>query len=106
MVKLAVNCEYTLALWLNSGVFLTNLGGTTVLLQQYGRQWCMQLLTLQCMNSCLPETKESERKHRNLLVLLNPFAGDQKGEQKFNRVVRPMFDLAEINYTVQITGKP
>ena len=42
---------------------------------------------------------------RNILVILNPFAGDQNGETKFNKIIKPMFDLAEIHYTVMRTSK-
>ena len=41
---------------------------------------------------------------RRLLVFLNPMAGSQNGKVLFEKYVKKMFDLAEIQYVVEITG--
>ena len=41
---------------------------------------------------------------RHLLVFINPVGGRGKGVSLFENEVRPLFDLAEINYNVVVTG--
>ena len=54
---------------------------------------------------CLAVDEEHGVSPRNLLVFINPMAGTQKGESDFNQYVKPMFDLAEINYVIVVTGE-
>ena len=42
---------------------------------------------------------------RHLLVFINPVGGPGKGISEFKQHVQPMFDMAEINYNVIVTGK-
>ena len=42
---------------------------------------------------------------RHLLVFINPVGGPGKGVSEFKQHVQPMFDMAEINYNVIVTGK-
>lgn len=42
---------------------------------------------------------------RRFLVLINPMAGAQNGKSLFEKYVKKMFDLAEIQYFVEYTGK-
>ena len=42
---------------------------------------------------------------RKFLIFINPMAGAQKGESVFKQYVKPMLDIAEINYTVEVTSK-
>jgi len=46
-----------------------------------------------------------ERKPRNFIVFINPMSGIQRGESLFKRCVKPMFDVAEIEYKVIVTGR-
>ena len=39
------------------------------------------------------------------MVFINPVGGPGKGVTLFNRHVRPMFEMAEIKFTVTVTGK-
>ena len=50
-------------------------------------------------------TEESVMIPRHLLVLINPAGGKGKAVNDFKQHVQPLFDLAEINYNVVITGK-
>ena len=47
----------------------------------------------------------SELVERRLLVLINPVGGKRRGVTDFDRIVRPMFDVAEIKYEIVITGE-
>jgi len=42
---------------------------------------------------------------RHLLVFINPVGGPGKGVSEFKQHVQPLFDLAEINYNVIVTGE-
>ena len=42
---------------------------------------------------------------RHLLVFINPVGGPGKGISEFKQHIQPMFDMAEINYNVIVTGK-
>ena len=41
---------------------------------------------------------------RHLLVLLNPASGPGKTVSDFKQHIQPLFDLAEINYNLIVTG--
>ena len=41
---------------------------------------------------------------RHFLVLINPMGGKGNGVSDFIQHVQPMFDMAEINYNVIVTG--
>ena len=49
--------------------------------------------------------EETPRSTRNLVVFINPMAGLQRGEASFYTHVKPMFDLAEMNYEVKVTSE-
>ena len=42
---------------------------------------------------------------RHLLVFVCSKSGKGKGEQLFKKHVQPLFEMAEINVTVTVTGK-
>ena len=42
---------------------------------------------------------------RRFLVFINPMAGPQRGVADFKQYVKPMLDVAEINYVVEVTSK-
>ena len=46
-----------------------------------------------------------ERKPRKFVVFINPMAGVQRGESEFYTCVKPMFDVAEIDYEVKVTSE-
>lgn len=50
-------------------------------------------------------TEESVLVPRHLLVLINPVGGQGKAVAEFTQHVQPLFDLAEINYNIVVTGK-
>ena len=41
---------------------------------------------------------------RHLLVFINPVGGQGKSEAEFTQHVKPLFDLAEINCNIIVTG--
>ena len=41
---------------------------------------------------------------RHLLVFINPVGGQGKSEAEFTHHVKPLFDLAEINCSIVVTG--
>ena len=43
---------------------------------------------------------------RRLLVFINPIGGQGKGVSDFKQYVQPLFDMAEINCNIIVTGKP
>ena len=43
---------------------------------------------------------------RRLLVFINPVGGQGKGVSDFKQYVQPLFDMAEINCNIIVTGKP
>ena len=42
---------------------------------------------------------------RHLLVFINPVGGPGRGISEFKQHVQPLFDSAEINYNVIVTGE-
>ena len=52
----------------------------------------------------LTQDSESSSPRRHLLVLINPIAGKGRGESVFIKQVQPMFELAEIEFKVIVTG--
>ena len=53
---------------------------------------------------CVAVGEDGALKPRNILLFINPMAGTQKGHSTFKQHVKPLFDLAEINYVVKVTG--
>ena len=58
-----------------------------------------------CVHVCVSHSLESSLTPRRLLVFINPAAGKGKGEKLFKDHIQPMFDMAEINYTIIVTGE-
>ena len=52
----------------------------------------------------LTQDGESSSPRRHLLVLINPIAGKGRGESVFIKQVQPMFEMAEIEFKVIVTG--
>ena len=50
-------------------------------------------------------TEESVMIPRHLLVLINPVAGQGRGESLFIQHVQPLFEMAEIEFTVTVTSE-
>lgn len=50
------------------------------------------------------DTSEVKVNTRQLLVLVNPASGQGKSVELFQTQVQPMFDMAELKYTVVVTG--
>ena len=51
------------------------------------------------------EASTTQLQRRHLLVLVNPVSGQGKAVQEFQEQVRPLFELAEINFTAVVTGE-
>ena len=58
-------------------------------------------LFLSCADSS--DDKRPERHHK-LLVLINPVAGRGKGVALFKSQVQPLFELADIDLEIIVTG--
>ena len=52
--------------------------------------------------SCLED--EGIVPRRRLLVLINPVSGQGKGESLFIKCAQPLFEMAEIDFTVTVTS--
>ena len=70
--------------------------------------WSRFLTHEVCMLCCADVESEvpTQPPQRHLLVLINPVSGRGKSVQEFQEQVKPLFEMAEINFDILITGGP
>ena len=74
------------------------------------QEFCSPLVSCMCglcqsLLQLVAVTEDSVLVPRHLLVLINPVGGQGRAVAEFTQHVQPLFDLAEINYNIVVTGK-
>ena len=67
----------------------------------------LRLLIIHILTSCVAVSDDDEALlvPRHFLVFINPVGGPGRGVSEFKQHVQPLFDLAEINYNIVVTGE-
>ena len=66
--------------------------------------WCYFIILI--LISCAAvDDDEAALVPRHFLVFINPVGGPGRGVSDFRQHVQPLFDLAEINYNIIVTGE-